>query len=589
MNRIITLFSLLFTLGFMSTVNLSAQYVLTGMVRDSATHVGLSNKTVVITQKNSVYSKTVTTNNSGIFYDTLNLPYGMHKWFYATTADCNNNLVTDSILSHQPGIIMLTVCSGPGQALCQAGFSFWQSGNNFKKVHFLNTSSISTDTYIWSFGDGDTSYQKSPVHIYSFAGAYEVCLIATDTDISCTSSVCDTVFAFPGNSCSNDFSYTSSNLTVYLQASVNTSYPTSYQWDFGDGTSADTNQNCLHTYTHGGTYQVCLTTTSISPWSYDTCITTKCKQVHVTGGPLVNISGQIFRGTSYLDTGRVYLYEYQSNNGKYRLYDSSEVIYVDSLGISYYYFDMIPVGKYITKVVPLPSSVFYNTFAPAYYGNTIHWDATAPFDLHSQGYDYPMNVTEIKQWNGLSSIEGKVMEGTAKLPGDPVANVPVFLVDADNFVLGYTYSNANGYFNFSDLPYNKYYLYADMINYDVYPSTTTTSEADRNSTGINIYIGKDKITGIDQTTTKEQKILLSPNPVAGLTRLSMDLESDEVITIELYDALGKRIMTIAQNEYAGPGQHHWSIDASDLSNGIYHLKISGKHTRIKPTKLIVVH
>lgn len=567
---------------------LHAQYFLTGMVRDSATTVGVPNKTVVITQKNSTYSKTVITDNSGIFYDTLNLSYGVHKKFYASTTDCNGNTVSDSVISYTPGLLMLDICTS-NTPLCQAGFIFYQNGNNFKKVHFLNTSSLTADIYQWYFGDGDSSNAKNPVHFYPTAGAFTVCLTVTDTDINCSSTYCDTLYIFPSTACSNNFTYTTSNLNVNFQGSTNTTYPTVYLWNFGDGSKQDTGQFISHTYTHGGNYQVCLTTTSVNPWTYDTCIAHSCQTVKISGPPLVNISGQIFRDSLSLDTGRVYLYEFNSNTYKYRLKDSTEVIYVDSLDISYYYFDYIPIGKYMTKVTLLPVSTYYTQYAPAYYGNSIHWNATPAFDLQTQGYDYPINVSAIKPWTGLASIEGRVMEGSAKAPGDPVANVPIFLVDDNGFLLGYTHSDAAGHYSFRDLPYNKYYLYADLINFEIYPSTTTPSEADRFKSNIDIYIGKNTVTGITESTEIIDVAKLYPNPANNTANLKLNLSEEHIFSIELIDLLGNKIMDITRNEYFPPGNKSIRFDTGQLPNGFYTIVVKENNVNIKQLKMAVVH
>lgn len=43
-------------------------------------------------------------------------------------------------------------------------------------VQFTNTSSLASDTYAWSFGDGDSSFVENPSHYYSEAGVYNVSL-----------------------------------------------------------------------------------------------------------------------------------------------------------------------------------------------------------------------------------------------------------------------------------------------------------------------------------------------------------------------------------------------------------------------------
>ena len=37
----------------------------------------------------------------------------------------------------------------------------------------------STDTYLWDFGDGETSTEKDPVHVYADGGYYTVTLSVT--------------------------------------------------------------------------------------------------------------------------------------------------------------------------------------------------------------------------------------------------------------------------------------------------------------------------------------------------------------------------------------------------------------------------
>lgn len=570
-----------------SSLELSAQYYLTGVVRDSATLTGVPNRMVVITKKNSGYSKVVYTNASGIFYDTLNLSYGTHKKFYATTLDCNQNPVTDSVISYNPGIAVLDICTS-NIPLCQAKFSYYQSGNVFKKVYFVNTSSMTADLHRWTFGDGDSSSQINPTHYYSSAGAYKVCLTVIDTDINCLSTVCDTVLVFPSTACSNSFNYSATSLSVSYQANVNNTFPTTYYWAFGDGTPIDTGKNIVHSYTHGGNFQTCLTTVSVNPWTSDTCIATSCQTIVVSGPPTVNISGQVFIGTNAVDTGIVYLYEYHKNSGLYSLYDSTAITSVASMNISYYYFQSIPVGKYLTKIALIPSSNYYRDYAPAYYGNTIHWASATPFDLNNGIYDFPINFSEIVSLNGISSIEGKVLEGSAKAPGDPIANIPIFLVDADNHILGYTHSDANGDYSFGDLPYNKYYLYADLINYAVYPSTTTTAEADKYKTGINIFISKGKITGIQEDEIKLADAKVFPNPSSGFINLEMELNTERILSVEIYNLLGTLIDVPIHNEFFMSGKQLKRINMKELPNGVYSLVIKENDLKVKQIKVIIM-
>lgn len=59
------------------------------------------------------------------------------------------------------------------------------SGNNLT-VDFTNNS-INASTYLWEFGDGESSTDENPTHVYSSAGAYMVTLIADN--LNCLDSL----------------------------------------------------------------------------------------------------------------------------------------------------------------------------------------------------------------------------------------------------------------------------------------------------------------------------------------------------------------------------------------------------------------
>jgi PKD repeat protein len=58
-------------------------------------------------------------------------------------------------------------------------------------VNFTDASTNSPLTYGWDFGDGGTSTQQSPSHVYTANGSYNVCL--TVSNVSGQGFVCDTV------------------------------------------------------------------------------------------------------------------------------------------------------------------------------------------------------------------------------------------------------------------------------------------------------------------------------------------------------------------------------------------------------------
>ncbi|MBI1341460.1 MAG: PKD domain-containing protein [Terrimonas sp.] len=111
-------------------------------------------------------------------------------------------------------------------------------------------------SYLWNFGDGNTSSLPTPSHTYNMLGAYTVSLtITTATGCTETLSLGNAVKA--GSSPVADFSI--SNDTSCLSQAIqftDLSVPSDdWLWDFGNGATS-TLKNPLYQYTNPGTYSV---------------------------------------------------------------------------------------------------------------------------------------------------------------------------------------------------------------------------------------------------------------------------------------------------------------------------------------------
>jgi PKD repeat protein len=117
--------------------------------------------------------------------------------------------------------------------------------------------------YSWTFGDGGTASGSTPIHAYSEAGSYNVCLEVTDND-GATSNICTT--AKIGLAADAGGPYTAdSNGIVSFSSSDSVGQINSWSWDFGDGAES-TQPNPGHTYDNatGAEYPVTLTITDTS-------------------------------------------------------------------------------------------------------------------------------------------------------------------------------------------------------------------------------------------------------------------------------------------------------------------------------------
>ena len=108
-------------------------------------------------------------------------------------------------------------------------------------VSFTNTSSgTGVLSFNWNFGDGNTSTDENPVHVYTAFGRYNVQLIVTNTN-GCTDTLTKTNAVSIGTVKAN-FSFTDSVCVGNTIVFTNTSSPAPalVNWDFGDGTTAST-------------------------------------------------------------------------------------------------------------------------------------------------------------------------------------------------------------------------------------------------------------------------------------------------------------------------------------------------------------
>jgi len=131
------------------------------------------------------------------------------------------------------------------------------------RIQFTNQSDIAT-SYLWQFGDGNTSTLLNPSHSYSAPGLYTVKLIIYrvnapgNTCIDSTTQQVQIVSSLPG---AFSLSATTGTCVPFTVTFVNQNRPSvTAVWDFGDGNTGS-GDSVLHTYQTAGIYTVNLTVT----------------------------------------------------------------------------------------------------------------------------------------------------------------------------------------------------------------------------------------------------------------------------------------------------------------------------------------
>ena len=148
-----------------------------------------------------------------------------------------------------------------------------------KPVIFQNQSTGNSLTYAWSFGDGVTSTQMNPVHVYNADGTYTVSLTVTDM-YGCTDTESIPQYIIVNTPVAN-FTVSDSFTTcppLIMQFTNTSQHVQSYVWDFGDGGGTTTVASPPHFYSFPGTFTAKLTVTT-----FGGCTDVKTKQMIVRG------------------------------------------------------------------------------------------------------------------------------------------------------------------------------------------------------------------------------------------------------------------------------------------------------------------
>ena len=190
-------------------------------------------------------------------------------------------------------------------------------------VQFTDKSTGNIISWLWHFGDSQTSTLQNPSHIYQDFGTYTVSLTVKSQDSSDTETKQDYIaVTIPGSpeadfvalptqanapltvqftdksECYASFSTrTDGGLVIGMRKVAALGHITNWLWDFGDG-GTSTQQNPSHIYDQPGYYTVSLTVTS--PADSDT--ETKTDYIHATPPPppVAGFAGQPTTGDAPL-------------------------------------------------------------------------------------------------------------------------------------------------------------------------------------------------------------------------------------------------------------------------------------------------
>ena len=502
---------------------------------------------------------------------------------------------------------------------CLADFSY-QNSNEIVSVpsarayQFLDLSqspSLKIHSSFWQFGDGSSSDEANPAHIF-FPGTYKVCLTissapingAVCSDTRCYTLTVDSIISPPLSSCNNYITNDNDpkdSLTVHFYGSsrstVNYQPSTKFIWAFGNGdtikNTSDIHGNSAVTYKYkkGGTYNVRLTTIDSL-----NCTFTSSRLVFVnTSQGFGSVEGQVFANGKNVDKAKVLIVSLNSSPGSL-LPNPNSFSYLDSNNVDSiggYHFSKVPYGQYYVLSYLQPTSKYFSSFLPAFYGNTWYWaDATTvTLTKNSSSGPYNLNLISYKNFTtGPGIIKGFVSYGGIQPSGSTLPaqgslyGIEILLFDNSGNTLAYTYTDSHGQFSFSALAYGTYRLNVEILG--VYTAsayvTLSPENPEADNIGFNVdygimpFITSLSVHNYQLTTNNEQLIIgdVYPNPLSDIANIPVHSLRQSLVTLTVYDQFGQKLTT--NNEQLTSGISLLHLSTSSLSKGVYYVSISSK-------------
>ena len=118
---------------------------------------------------------------------------------------------------------------------------------------FTNLTPSGSWTYLWQFGDGNTSTDVSPVYTYAAPGEYNVTLTAQTAE--CIDSISHKITIIPAAPIADFMPPETDCAPLEITFSNQSEFATSFIWDFGNG-SQSSKENPTFTYYEAGIYAV---------------------------------------------------------------------------------------------------------------------------------------------------------------------------------------------------------------------------------------------------------------------------------------------------------------------------------------------
>jgi hypothetical protein len=226
-------------------------------------------------------------------------------------------------------------------------------------------------------------------------------------------------------------------------------------------------------------------------------------------------------------------------------------------------------GAYIVKTEPSPTSIYYCSYLPTYYGDVLHWEDATTIHLSQNTDDAAIHLVPFGDMpQGTGVIRGNITNG-----GDiPTSDgIPIILRIQGTSVATMLYADAQGNFEFTAMGYGNYELFAEIPGKSMVPILITLSQSSPSATGISMIVLPEEIVfGTGETEDFQNISQVFPNPAYESANIIVNPRNPVSVEIGIIDITGRVLQSEKRKIQS---LEKIQVDLSRIPSGVYTLRI----------------
>jgi hypothetical protein len=190
--------------------------------------------------------------------------------------------------------------------------------------------------------------------------------------------------------------------------------------------------------------------------------------------------------------------------------------------------------------------------------------------------------------SGIGSVSGFVKPANGCLAEEDLVNNLVYLLNSENEIIAYTYTDQSGNFSFESLGFDTYLVSAEVTGKSSSTYSLALAPENPSVTDVILEVGCESFVGTRENQLPSGFKISNVYPQPATSGLTVDLKGtiNNEVNYILHNIYG--INVLSGKASGSKGFLKFDLNVSDLSAGIYLLQINEPYRSESVTKKIIV-